>query len=741
MNRRAVALASGIAGFLPVLLVLRVLFLLAALDPEEERVASVIAPTGQVWSQGPDRPLYDREELYSGTAADAIRHSVPLPLTAYRFMPYGSGSLLLSLAAAPLYGLFGSHYLVFKILPLLVTLLGGVCWLLTVRDWLGERAARVFGLLYLLAPSVLVRTALIAKGDHAEAMAWIGLTLLLATKASRSEVNSPRRQRTAVATGLLAGLGVFITYSTVPVLAGVGIGALALTRARPRKNWLLFGVGFAAGLIPWLVTVVSTGGASLSVYGRPLGTTGGVGLLLHRMILLVRGGLLAGYDLPGGQGLRAPAGWIWLLVVVLGWSVLLRRIRQRWAVLLGGGTIAHLAAFCLSAPDDSSRYLIPGYPLFLIAAAVPTMTSKAIGRSRWLYLGPGLAAAAGLLAQLWVLAGSSFPALSAPIKGTDWPLLGEIVGQKLAPEQIQKLPVECRPFFWVGLGQRAFWQLPQAEWPTAASMAGVDRGRVWEGIGIGWCVSGAIRQERTEDVAACLARLDPDDRAALRRGLLLYPEEFFAPLVADRGIAGALGVVDAFPIEDRAFFRQALLRIGATLSAQGVTIRGGEAIPSGGGIEAAEVAEASGWALYRGGAQSGLRTWRPPAATWVANAASGRGGDEPAFYAGVAAAYGWDLATRSPAWILGSNEGPRRLADDLLRITQWLPRDGVRSFYVAAGSATAVALREPFLNRAPNSSGWTWKSAVPEASWADFQRGLEASVGAGRRLDSRETNP
>jgi len=46
--------------------------------------------------------LYDREELYTGTADEAIAVGLDIPLARYRFMPYGSSSLLLSIAAAPL---------------------------------------------------------------------------------------------------------------------------------------------------------------------------------------------------------------------------------------------------------------------------------------------------------------------------------------------------------------------------------------------------------------------------------------------------------------------------------------------------------------------------------------------------------------------------------------------------------------------------------------------------------------
>ena len=66
---------------LAVLAVLRVSFLLATLDPAEERVMEVLDPSELEWDAGPERPLYDREELFTATAAEAIRGRFGLPLT------------------------------------------------------------------------------------------------------------------------------------------------------------------------------------------------------------------------------------------------------------------------------------------------------------------------------------------------------------------------------------------------------------------------------------------------------------------------------------------------------------------------------------------------------------------------------------------------------------------------------------------------------------------------------------
>jgi 4-amino-4-deoxy-L-arabinose transferase-like glycosyltransferase len=180
------------------LLILRGVFLIGALDPSQERVNEIVEFSRAGAARLPERPLYDREELYTATAAEAIRQHTGLPLSECRFMNYGGGSLLVGLLTIPLYAVFGPHYLAFKLIALLVAVAGGLLWFLTVRPWFGPRVAWGFGALYALAPPALLRTSLIAKGDHAEAMLLIGGVLFLATRAAFAR-DERHRQRWAVA--------------------------------------------------------------------------------------------------------------------------------------------------------------------------------------------------------------------------------------------------------------------------------------------------------------------------------------------------------------------------------------------------------------------------------------------------------------------------------------------------------------------------------------------------------------
>ncbi len=83
---------------------------------------------GITWQNGPERPLYDREEQYTATGAEGLRLGLGIPPAKLQFMPYGGGSRLVTELMVPVFRVFGSNLLVFKMLPLLISLLGGIFW-------------------------------------------------------------------------------------------------------------------------------------------------------------------------------------------------------------------------------------------------------------------------------------------------------------------------------------------------------------------------------------------------------------------------------------------------------------------------------------------------------------------------------------------------------------------------------------------------------------------------------------
>ncbi len=734
--------------FALLLLIARGLFLLAALDPAQERVVEVLDPAGLTWTDGPERPLYDREELFTATAAEALRLDVGLPLAAGRYYVHSNGSLVITLMAVPVYALFGPHYLAFKIIPLLVTLVGGLAWFLVVWQWWGWRAAWVFGLLYVFAPSAFLRTALIAKGDHAEAMAIVGVALLLASRAAAAAQRASGT-RWAAAGGVVVGLGVFMTYATLPVWIGAGAVALVITRLRPARIWMAFGIGLLMGLVPWGIAYLASSGASVQIYGRSLAQAGAAADVLERVGALFGMGFLAQYDLPGGAALPAIAGHLWVLAVAAGWvSVGLARGRaSRWLLL--GATAAHLAAFCLRAPHASPRYLMPAYPLLLIAVA---LLATRVGRIRPARGFPvvALVVALGVWGQAHAVLGSRFPALRAPLRGTDWRLLGEVAGKHVPPDQIGALPPSLQPYFWASIGKRAYAEVDPERWAEAAALAGEDARFVWEGLGIAWTedLRGGMR------MGEYLEGLPPADGATLVRGVARYAEVLLSPLSLARGLDGLKAYLDQFPPADQVPMRRAAARTLAILSLRGyeTSLQGGQGMAGmavrgerGQGLVAErilqgllgeeEMAYGAGYALCRSvlGHAGAPRLWpRAPGAwpeSWRDDLQKGAGSS--ALWTGVAAVFRRELSGLSAEHVLnGLVDGGWLVVHLHAWETQAPP--AAEAFYRAAGQAAGRAWRDPSRLRSVSgdapSDAEVLAAPLPPERRPAFLEGLRAAL-------------
>ncbi len=724
----------------------RFFLLLAALDPEEERIGNFVDCAGLEWKNGPSRPLYDREELYAGACAQAILRGAGLPWSSYRFMPYGSGSLVLSVAAVPWVAVAGTSYLAWKILPLLLSVAGGLVWVALVRRWWGTTAAAWMALLYLFAPPVLVRTLLIAKGDHAEAAVLVGCVLLVACRAVDSD--GRRRLFGAGLAGLLAGVSIFITYSAAPILAGVALVWGLSVRLRPARLWIAAGAGLLLGLVPWVWTLAATGGGAVNVYGRFLGAPVDPVAIGQRLGVLAGQGLLAAFEVPGGALVRALAGLFWFVLVIAGFVGLLRRARSLPPRLAATGLVAHVAAFCVLAPDASSRYLIPAYPLFLLAVATlaasgrdqhdsrgdrrhpengasQTPPRRAPGHRRLSKTAAALAVVLGVTSWLSSVARPHAPDLPS-LAGADWDLWGEVVGTKLTHGQIGQVPREMRGYLWVGYGKRVFYQRAES-WSDLAAVAGEESPRVWRGIGIS-----AMERGRPQDAASHLERLVQTERTALAGGLAAYGEALFAPLLREGGFAYAQSLVRELTPADQAPLRRVLARCAGVLAAQGlVPSVAGPQPPV--GMSEPEAGYAAGWALP----SSRLGIAPAPgteASSWPSRLADLPSAD-PHRAAGAADALLWHLARRMRESSLDGEGEPRRLLEALGTAVRELPESQAAAIFERAGETCggappARAARVPgppetAHGAAPGRSGW--REVVPERYHAAFLRGLSVS--------------
>jgi hypothetical protein len=705
--------------FLLLLLLARSLFLVAALDASEADVREVF--DASAWSPVPTVPLYDPEELFYGSAAEAMNQGLGLPLLKYRYLPYSSGSLLVALLAVPFYKILGPSYLVFKLVPLALTLLCGAAWFGTTRAWFGPRAGWLFGALFIFAPSALVRAGLIGYGNHPEGLAALGVVFYLATRAAHSSSGAGQR-RWAFSSGVATGFSVFVSYSVLPTLGGVGATALIATRARPRVPWVAYLSGIALGSIPWLWAIGSSRSRVPQVYGKDLISID-LGPIWAKFQALGAGGFGASYDLPS-ESWAAAAAAVFFLAVLWGWSGMLRAWRQPVVVLALAGTVAHLGAYLLRAPDASSRYLMPSYALLLFAICWPVAGGR--GASRW-RLAPCVAVIGfGIASQLSVIGSSSFPALRTPFAGTQWAFFGEVVGHRLAPDVIEAMPDQkLASLTWVGQGRRLFVTSSPADWRVAAAAAGDPAAAMlWRGVGMGWMDRRAGR-----GALDYLAKLPLDDRDALLGGLLTRTESAFSLVPRARAsLAAFLANVRA---RDRPRVAAAMAYNAAVGATQGVALEP-EVERWIADADFGTRAAAAGRALYRDTTGThGIRFWEPAETAWthefLDRLRAGHASDE--VWQGIGASYARDLVRRVPSAVLGQT-APTDLAAELSRLTLGLSPEQSWYLYQAGGRACAWLRGAPYVSV---SSAWRWQAAMPAAQQAAFQRGFDFQLARAQR--------
>ena len=695
--------------FVLALLCSRATYLLAGLDPVGDSVMNALGELAEERDRGAERPLYDQEELFYGTAALAILNDLGLPLRKYQYTRFGGGSLIVTLLAVPLYWLFGPYYLVYKLIPLAIGVLGACAWTGAVHRWLGTRAAGLLALLFVFAPSNLVRNSLLAHGNHAEALSLLGGVFYLGSRAALGG-EKKARLRFAFAAGALAGLGVYVTYAVLPILIGAAFGALAYTRGQPRRLWLCCALGLALGLIPWIAAVLASQGLhTVQIYGRGL-LDFDFEMLWTKLQVLVSSGLLSNYDLPGGQPLRQAAGWLFALSVAIGWAALARAWRNPLAFVVLAATASHLAAFLLRTPDVSPRYVVPAYGLLLMSVLWPALARNA---SRWRLVPCIGVAALGLAAQVTVISRSHFPALRTPLAGVDWPYFSQVLGARLTGEQIRDMPERLQPMLWIGSGWGMTFRQEPRRWPAGMRAAGSEmEGSVVRGIGIALARHKGAAPRYLESVPS-------RHRAAFLSGVLAEPERLLSVDQRGHRVRNPAAVIESFAARDRAIVMASLsypLAVVATHAVEGGRPANRMA-PSNPEI----LAFAAGRALYRGI----LRFWQPAVPGWVsatrASLQSGTASRET--WIGVAESFARDLHHRSASWLVGGQRGPAGLGSELARVTRGLAGDDASLLYCAAGTAVARALATPFTSI---PEGWTWEAAIADGQRASFRRGLEA---------------
>ncbi len=314
----------------------------------------------------PER-YWDREEVYNAGVGWYVWYAgLADQLLALQYKAFCGGCSVVAAVAAPMLGLGGDHLLIFKLVPLLMSLatlaVGG--W--AVRRHAGDGAGALFLMFFGLPPVGLGDLGLMAWGNHTEGLFFVFLALGLL------EGGSP------LGLGLVMGLGVWFCRTTL--IAPLVIGAVALLRGPDWKARGLLALGFGIGLLP-MALPASAGDYGYYQFGLAKNLLpAGLGEAIARGAPMVTPLPMSWRLYTGVQGMDG-LGSAWLPGVGLAVLLLLSqgtRSRRLWvlpAMALGFFIAFSISGFPLTRfrPQGSMlgiRYSAPWIALLLATCAV-----------------------------------------------------------------------------------------------------------------------------------------------------------------------------------------------------------------------------------------------------------------------------------------------------------------------------------------------------------------------------------
>src|SRR3989454_4349687 len=206
---------------------------------------------------------YPGEEPYRGTIAQELITGLTMPFIEYRADNYAGGSLVIGPLAAGFSLLFGPTLFVLKLAPLLLFTLALVFWYWTIQQYVGERVAGYFAVLFCVSPPLFTTYSVTAMGFHSESIVFSALTVLLLFRMLSEEKPSPA---VPALLGLTAGFGFWFAYIyglTLLAMLGFWLWHDKGKFWRPPVLW--FALGFVVGFAPWIIINVQTHFAGLVV--------------------------------------------------------------------------------------------------------------------------------------------------------------------------------------------------------------------------------------------------------------------------------------------------------------------------------------------------------------------------------------------------------------------------------------------------------------------------------------------
>ncbi len=367
----------------------------------------LLAPAEDIYGPGPAHAGGLGEELDRGNIAYEIQHGPLLDLLDYQWATFFGGSLVMGMAAAPLFALLGPNLFALKLTPLLFHLATLSLVILVLDRFVSRRAAWIGGLLMAFCPPGYALMTTICFGTHVEQNLFSVGSLFLCLAILRQR---PRDPLLWLAWGCLAGVGIYFSYTFLVVWAVCAVFILiaALRRAVGGAHCVAsYLAGFLVGLAPWLLYNVRFGFVGTHIYAEPISSHFSVwrvpAQFLDNLLYVVFVGLPDSSFFGHATWFGVEVGHIYVfsllaLTALAAWSLHRRRgtgaagltVRIQllyvvvYLVVLSSSGFVEAMRHPPFAKVTVYRYLMPVYPfLFMLAAVTLASVSRRSTTWRW----------------------------------------------------------------------------------------------------------------------------------------------------------------------------------------------------------------------------------------------------------------------------------------------------------------------------------------------------------------------
>jgi hypothetical protein len=276
------------------------------------------------------------EELAKGTAAKAMIDHLPVAHYQKNLAYHEGGGFVVTHLKALAFLLVGESLLAHKLVAIALTALLLVIGVVFVRETFGDRAARIFGFLFVLCPDSYLRFSLLDLGTHFEALIFIALILRYAYRVLRANGEDLADWAKL---GLASGFGIYFSLQCAPAIACAALYLVLGLRARVFCRGLaLATLTTLIGVSPLLMMLKLVGNAAIRVRGQDVISHSGTGIWQSISDIAI--------------ALDA-VGWMWVVSFVALIALGFARHRSRDIVLPALGLVGYMALF-------SALYLFSG---------------------------------------------------------------------------------------------------------------------------------------------------------------------------------------------------------------------------------------------------------------------------------------------------------------------------------------------------------------------------------------------